>query len=31
MSIGVNDLEIRLATEADAPVLFDLILELAAY
>jgi GNAT superfamily N-acetyltransferase len=31
MSLDVNDLEIRLATEADAPLLFDLILELAAY
>lgn len=27
----VNDLEIRAATEADAELLFDLILELAAY
>jgi GNAT superfamily N-acetyltransferase len=27
----VNDIEIRPATEADAPLLFDLILELAAY
>jgi GNAT superfamily N-acetyltransferase len=27
----VNDLEIRAATEADTQVLFDLILELAAY
>lgn len=27
----VNDLEIRAATEEDVPVLFDLILELAAY
>ncbi len=27
----VNDIEIRPATEADVPVLFDLILELAAY
>lgn len=26
-----NDVEIRLATEADVPLLFDLILELAAY
>jgi GNAT superfamily N-acetyltransferase len=26
-----NDLEIRAATEADVPVLFDLILELASY
>jgi GNAT superfamily N-acetyltransferase len=31
MSAGVNDLQIRLATEADAGLLFDLILELAAY
>ncbi len=31
MSLGINDLEIRPATEEDAPVLFDLILELAAY
>jgi len=31
MSLDVNDLQIRPANEADAPVLFDLILELAAY
>ena len=31
MSAGVNDLTIRPATEADAEVLFDLILELASY
>ncbi|HEY6730248.1 MAG TPA: GNAT family N-acetyltransferase [Solirubrobacterales bacterium] len=31
MSATANDLEIRPATEADAPLLFDLILELAAY
>lgn len=31
MSVSVNDLEIRAATEADAELLFDLILELAAY
>lgn len=31
MSASVNDLEIRPATEADAELLFDLILELAAY
>jgi GNAT superfamily N-acetyltransferase len=28
---GLNDLEIRAATEADVELLFDLILELAAY
>jgi GNAT superfamily N-acetyltransferase len=28
---SVNDLEIRPVTEADVPLLFDLILELAAY
>jgi GNAT superfamily N-acetyltransferase len=31
MSVSVNDLEIRPATEADAGLLFDLILELAEY
>lgn len=31
MSIGANDVEIRPATEADAQLLFDLILELAGY
>jgi GNAT superfamily N-acetyltransferase len=31
MSIGVNDVEIRPATEADVQLLFDLILELAGY
>jgi GNAT superfamily N-acetyltransferase len=31
MSITANDIEIRPATEADAQLLFDLILELAAY
>ena len=31
MGIGVNDVEIRPATEADAQLLFDLILELAGY
>lgn len=31
MSLTANDIEIRAATEADAPLLFDLILELAAY
>ena len=31
MSATANDVEIRPATEADAPVIFDLILELAAY
>jgi len=31
MSISANDIEIRPATEADAQLLFDLILELAAY
>ena len=31
MSASVNDIEIRAATEADVPALFDLILELAAY
>lgn len=31
MSASANDVQIRPATEADAPVLFDLILELAAY
>jgi len=31
MSLGANDVEIRPATEADAQLLFDLILELAAY
>jgi GNAT superfamily N-acetyltransferase len=31
MSIGANEVMIRPATEADAPLLFDLILELASY
>jgi GNAT superfamily N-acetyltransferase len=31
MSAGANDLQIRPATEADAQLLFDLILELATY
>jgi GNAT superfamily N-acetyltransferase len=31
MSVSVNDLEIRPATEADVELLFELILELAAY
>ena len=31
MSVGVDDLRIRPATEADAQLLFDLILELAVY
>lgn len=31
MSLTANDIEIRPATEADVPLLFDLILELAAY
>jgi len=31
MSLGANDIEIRPATEADSQLLFDLILELAAY
>jgi GNAT superfamily N-acetyltransferase len=31
MSASVNDIQIRPATEADVPLLFDLILELAAY
>ncbi|HEU5106249.1 MAG TPA: GNAT family N-acetyltransferase [Solirubrobacterales bacterium] len=31
MSLGVNDVEIRAATEEDVQLLFDLILELAAY
>ncbi|HET9676174.1 MAG TPA: GNAT family N-acetyltransferase [Solirubrobacterales bacterium] len=31
MGLDANDLQIRPATEEDAPVLFDLILELAAY
>jgi GNAT superfamily N-acetyltransferase len=31
MALDVNDLQIRPATEADVPLLFDLILELAAY
>jgi GNAT superfamily N-acetyltransferase len=31
MALDVNDLQVRPATEADVPVLFDLILELAAY
>ncbi|HET8565599.1 MAG TPA: GNAT family N-acetyltransferase [Solirubrobacterales bacterium] len=31
MSLTAGDIEIRAATEADAPLLFDLILELAAY
>ncbi|MFL5872059.1 MAG: GNAT family N-acetyltransferase [Solirubrobacterales bacterium] len=31
MSLTANDIEIRAATEADVPLLFDLILELAAY
>lgn len=31
MSLGVNDIEIRPATEADVQLLFDLILELASY
>lgn len=31
MSADVNDLRIRFATEADVQLLFDLILELAAY
>lgn len=31
MSVGVNDLQIRAATEADVPLVFDLILELAEY
>ena len=31
MSLTANEIEIRAATEADVPLLFDLILELAAY
>jgi GNAT superfamily N-acetyltransferase len=31
MSLTANDIEIRAATEADVPLLFHLILELAAY
>lgn len=31
MGLTANDIEIRAATEADVPLLFDLILELAAY
>jgi GNAT superfamily N-acetyltransferase len=31
MSVSANDVQIRPATEADAPLLFDLILELASY
>jgi GNAT superfamily N-acetyltransferase len=31
MSASVNDIQIRPATEADVPLLFELILELAAY
>jgi len=31
MSLGANDVQIRPATEADVQLLFDLILELAAY
>jgi GNAT superfamily N-acetyltransferase len=31
MSVSVNDVQIRPATEADAHLLFDLILELAEY
>jgi GNAT superfamily N-acetyltransferase len=31
MSLSVNDVQIRPATEADVQLLFDLILELAAY
>ncbi|HEU5061937.1 MAG TPA: GNAT family N-acetyltransferase [Solirubrobacterales bacterium] len=31
MSIGANDVQIRPATEEDAQLLFDLILELATY
>jgi GNAT superfamily N-acetyltransferase len=31
MALGANDLRIRPAGEEDVPVLFDLILELAAY
>jgi GNAT superfamily N-acetyltransferase len=31
MSASANDVQIRAATEADVPVLFDLILELASY
>jgi GNAT superfamily N-acetyltransferase len=31
MSAGVNDVQIRPATEADAQLLFDLIMELATY
>lgn len=31
MSLSANDIEIRPATEADAQLLFDLILELASY
>jgi GNAT superfamily N-acetyltransferase len=31
MGATVNDLQIRAVTEADVPVLFDLILELASY
>lgn len=31
MSLGANGVQIRAATEADAPLLFDLILELAGY
>jgi len=31
MSLGVNDVEIRPATEEDVQLVFDLILELAAY
>ncbi len=31
MSLSANDIEIRPATEADSQLLFDLILELAAY
>ena len=31
MGASANDLQIRAASEADAPLLFDLILELASY
>jgi GNAT superfamily N-acetyltransferase len=31
MSVSANDVQIRPATEEDAPLLFDLILELASY
>jgi GNAT superfamily N-acetyltransferase len=31
MSLSINDVQIRPATEADVQIIFDLILELAAY